>query len=118
MQKTHGILAALLSLLMLLTMVAGAREKKKKDKSEDTIYGTIGCSIPAPPPPKGSSQTPADSVALCLARQGKAVIVEDGSRNETLIDNPDAVIGYEGHRVSVSGYTNGDSFHIVSLRTI
>jgi hypothetical protein len=132
MQRVLRISRAIVLIsLMLLVAVAGAREKKKqKTKPEDTIFGTIGCSVPAPPPtpppalapgsppPPPRPPVPADSISLCLARKGKAVIVEDGTQNSTPIENPDAVSDYEGHRVSISGYMNGDAFHVVSLRII
>jgi hypothetical protein len=46
------------------------------------------------------------------------MIVEDGTQSSTAIENPEAVSDYEGHHVSISGYMNGDSFHVVSLRII
>lgn len=109
-----------LPLLMALTTMAGAGDKKPpKPTPESTLYGTVSCSIPPPPPDpaKAGAQTP-DSVQLCLARKGKVVIVDEVTRNGTPIENPDTVKGYEGHRVSMSGYMNGDSFHVISLRTI
>ncbi|MGA8490751.1 MAG: hypothetical protein WB711_10035 [Terriglobales bacterium] len=131
MRKTLAMsTVAMLILLMLLAAVSGAREKKKKETAETTIYGTIGCSVPAPPPPPppvlppGSPPpppqppAPADSIDLCLARKGKAVIVEDGTQTSTALENPEAVRDYEGHRVSISGYMNGELFHVVSLRII
>jgi hypothetical protein len=116
MRKVTSI-AVLLILLMLLTATAGARRKKSK-QSEDTLYGTIGCSIPPAPPAPGAQPNPADSIALCLARKGKAVIVQDGSQDAIPIENPDAVGDQEGHRVSISGYMNGESFHVISLRIL
>jgi hypothetical protein len=111
-------IAVLVALLMLLAATAGAGHKKPKEKSEDTLYGTIGCSIPPAPPAKGAPPNPADSIALCLTRKGKAVIVQDGGQDAIPIENPDAVGDQEGHRVSISGYMNGDSFHVISLRIL
>jgi hypothetical protein len=117
MRRALGMSAAVVLTLLMLLVAAGAREKKKQ-KPEDTIYGTIGCSVPPAPPAAGAPPNPADSIALCIARKGKAVIVQDGGQTATPIENPDAVGDYEGHRVSISGYMNGDSFHVVSLRII
>lgn len=108
-----------LTLLTLVTTMAGARHKKTKEKKEeDTLYGTIGCSIPPAPPAKGAPPNPTDSIALCLVRHGKAVIVQDGGQDAMMIDNPEAVEDQEGHRVSISGYMNGESFHVVSVRIL
>ena len=118
MQKPLRVSAAVaLTLLMLLSTASVARENKKK-KPENTIYGTIGCSVTPPAPAPGAPAKPTDSIALCLGRHGKAVIVDDDSRTAIPIENPDAVGGYEGHRVSISGYMNGESFHVVSLRIL
>ncbi len=106
------------ALLMVLLSAAVARNKKTKKQPEDTIYGTVTCTIAQPPPPPGTASAPRDSVQLCLDRKGLVVIAPDGSKNGVTIDNPDAVKGYEGHHVSVSGYTKGDNFYIVSLRVI
>lgn len=111
--------AVLLALLTLLVATAGAREKKKYKEKEDTIYGMIGCSIPPVAPAPGKPPNPMDTTALCLARKGQAVIVQDGGQTATPIENPEAMGGeYEGHRVSLSGYMNGQSFHVISVRVL
>src|SRR5437016_624026 len=95
--------------LAVLTMAAVAEDKSKKNKKdpkpipEDTIYGTIACSVPAPPPDpiKAGAQTP-DSNQLCVTRGGRVVIVDETNKNPVPIDNPDVVKEYLGHRVSTS----------------
>ena len=109
----------LLFLVCLATASIAGDKKVQKPKTEDTLYGTVSCSVPAPPPDpaKAGAQTP-DSVQLCLARRGKVVIVDDVTKNGIPIENPDTVKGYEGHRISSSGYMHGDSFHVISVRTL
>jgi len=110
--------AVFTTLLTVLLPTAVAGNKKTKKQPEDTIYGTVTCTVAQPPPPPGTASAPRDSVQLCLDRKGLVVIAPDGSKNGVTIDNPDAVKGYEGHHVSVSGYTKGENFYIVSLRVI
>lgn len=117
MQKAVLRSTALLLTLLMLLLAADAREKKKQ-KPEDTVYGTVSCSIPQPPPLKGAPPNSADSIALCLGRHGTAVIIDDVTRLPLPIENPDTLEGYEGHRVSVSGFMNGQNFHVVSLRVL
>lgn len=108
-----------LLLLVALTAYAAAGTKPKKPEAEVTRYGTIGCSIPAPPPdPAKAGAQIQDTVDLCIARAGKVVIVDDVTKDLTPIENPQTVKGYEGKRVSTSGWMNGDNFHVISLRHI
>jgi len=106
------------ALLMILLSAAVARDKRTKKPGEDTVYGTVTCTVPLPPTAPGAAPAPPDSVQQCLARKGLIVIAPDGSKNGLTVDNPDAVKGYEGHHVSVSGYTKGEAFYIVSVRVI
>jgi hypothetical protein len=105
------------ALFMVLLTPAVARKKIRK-KGEDTIYGTVSCTVPLPPAAPGATPAPPDSVQQCLGRKGTVVIAPDGNRNGVTVDNPDAVKGYEGHHVSVSGYSKGESFYVVSVRVI
>jgi hypothetical protein len=124
MRKTLILSAVVATLLLILVAAAVAADKKP---TETTLYGTISCSVPpAPPPPPvvppDPTKPPAppvpDTVALCLARSGKVVIVDDVTKNLTPLENPDSVKGYEGRRASISGYMNGDSYHVISVRRI
>jgi hypothetical protein len=106
-------------LLLLTVLTAAAGTNPKNPTAEVTRYGIIGCSIPAPPPdPAKAGAQIQDTVDLCLARSGKVVIVDDVTKNLTPIENPQTVKGYEGKRVSTSGWMNGDNFHVISLRHI
>lgn len=119
MHKVDLTAAFVVLLMALLPVAVAAKDKKnEKPKVEDTIYGVVGCSVPAPAPPPGATQTPPDSAQQCLGRHGTIVIVEEPRRDEVRIENPDAIKEYNGHRVSASGYMNGESFHIVSVREI
>jgi hypothetical protein len=111
-------LAVSTALLMILLAPALARDKKVRKKGEDTIYGTVTCTVPVPPVAPGAPPAPLDSVQQCLGRKGLIVIAPDGNKNGITVDNPDVVKGYEGHHVSVSGYTKGETFYIVSVRVI
>jgi hypothetical protein len=106
------------ALLMILPTAAVARKQKTKKPGEDTIYGTVTCTVPLPPHVQGAPMPPPDSVQQCLGRKGLIIIAPDGNKNGVTVDNPDAVKGYEGHHVSVSGYTKGESFYIVSVRVL
>ncbi|HWY54577.1 MAG TPA: hypothetical protein VNZ03_08945 [Terriglobales bacterium] len=106
------------ALLMILPVVAVARKQKIKKEGEDTIYGTVTCTVPPPPYAPGTPVPPPDSVKQCLDRKGLVVIAPDGNKNGVTIDNPDVVRGYEGHHVSVSGYSKGETFYIVSVRVL
>lgn len=59
-----------------------------------------------------------NTVRDCLANGGKVVIRPDAGHGDIPIENPEAIKGHEWHRVSISGYMNGSSFHIMSLRSI
>jgi hypothetical protein len=108
-----------IALLIVLLAVSFAEDKRNaKRMVEDTIYGTVTCTIAPPPPPPGATQTLPDSTKQCLARHGSIVIIEEPRRDAIPIENPDAVNGYEGRRISASGYKNGDNFHIISVRVI
>jgi hypothetical protein len=72
---------------------------------------------PAAPAP-GATQLPPDSIQQCLDRKGKVVILSEEDGKGIPIENPDPLRGHDGHRVSASGYMNGDSFHVISVRTI
>jgi len=111
--------SAAVALLMVLPVVATAKDKKKPTpKGEDTVYGTVGCTVPPPPPPPGATQTPPDSAEQCLGRHGAIVIIEEPRRDQIRIENPEVVKAFDGQRVSASGYMNGESFHVVSVRGI
>lgn len=111
-------ITVLLTLLVLFVATADARRKKVREKGEDTIYGTMACSVPPPAPAPGAPPNSADTVAMCLARHGQAVIIDDDAHTAIPIENPDAVGEHQGHRVSLSGYMNGESFHVISLRNL
>ena|ERR1700693_5258319 len=111
-------IAVFTALLMILPVAAVARKQKTKKPGEDTIYGTVTCTVPVPPHAPGTPAPPPDSVKQCLDRKGLIVIAPDGNKNGVTVDNPDVVKGYEGHHVSVSGYTKGESFYIVSVRVL
>jgi hypothetical protein len=112
-------LSAIACLLLLFALFAAAGSKAPKPGAEVTRYGTISCSIPPPPPdPAKAGAQIQDTVDLCIARSGKVVIVDDVTKNLTPIENPETVKGYEGKRVSTSGWMNGDNFHVISLRHI
>jgi hypothetical protein len=72
---------------------------------------------PAAPAP-GATQRPTDSIQQCLDRRGKVVILSEEDGKGIPVENPDPLRGHEGHRVSASGYMNGDSFHVISVRII
>lgn len=112
MQRGWVHISLSITLLVILAVAAFAGPKP----GEATIDGTVSCSVA--PPPKVSPTGPSDTVQDCLDRGGAVVIVEDGKDHGIAIDNPNAVKGYEGRRVSVSGYRKGDSFHVVSMRII
>jgi hypothetical protein len=120
MRKIRVIGATTLTgfLLLIAVFAIAGDNKNKKPTPEDTLYGTITCSIPAPPPPPKATGTPADTVDLCLARKGLIMIINPDDRTSMAIENPDTVKGYEGHKISVSGYLNGATFHVVSLRIL
>jgi len=108
-----------IALLTVLLAVAGANGRKKTNQTpEDTVLGTVSCTVAAPRPPAGATQTPPDSVQLCLDRHGVIVVIQEPRDEAIPIDNPETLKGYEGRRVSVSGYKNGDNFHIISVRII
>ena len=120
MQKALTMSAVVsLPLLIALTAAVAGGQTAPKPTQEVTIYGIVSCSIPPPPPDpaKAGAQIP-DSVQLCLARHGKVVIIDEYTQKAVPIENPDTVKGYEGHRISTSGYMNGDSFHVISVRII
>jgi len=128
-RKAMTLYAAVPTLLLILLAAAIAGDKTTQKPTEITLYGTVSCSIPpAPPPPPAAPPDPTkpptpqvpDRVDLCLARHGKVVLVDDVTKNQTPIENPDPVKGYEGRRISTSGYMNGasDSFHVISVRRI
>jgi hypothetical protein len=128
MRKAASLFAVLPALLLILIAAATAADKTQKP-TEITLYGTVSCSIPpAPPPPPVAPPDPTkppappvpDTVDLCLARHGKVVLVDDVTKNQTPIQNPDPVKGYEGRRISTSGYMNDvdQSFHVISVRRI
>src|SRR6202521_1314031 len=97
--------AVFTALLIILPVAAIARKQKTKKPGEDTIYGTVTCTVPFPPQAPGAAPAPPDSVQQCLGRKGLIVIAPDGNKNGVTVDNPDIVKGYEGHHVSVSGYS-------------
>jgi hypothetical protein len=128
-RKAMTLYAAVPTLLLMLLAAAIAGDKTTQKPTEITLYGTVSCSIPpAPPPPPAAPPDPTkpptpqvpDTVDLCLARRGQVVLVDDVTKNQTTIENPDPVKGYEGRRISTSGYMNGvgNSFHVVSVRRI
>lgn len=120
MQKALRLSAvACVLLLIVLPTTAVAGSKTAKPTAEVTLYGTIGCSIPPPPPDpaKAGAQIP-DSIDLCIARKGKVVLIDEVTKNAIPIENPETVKGYEGKRVSTSGWMNGENFHLISLRHI
>ena len=120
MQKALRLSAvACLLLLLALSSTAVAGSKPPKPTAEVTLYGIIGCSIPAPPPdPAKAGAQIQDSIDLCIARKGTVVLIDDVTKHAIPIENPETVKGYEGKRVSTSGWMNGDNFHLISLRHI
>lgn len=75
----------------------------------------------------GTSPAPAQNLLLtkpvatlkdCLSHGGQVVLLVDGAQKGIVIDNPEAIKGHEWHRLSLSGYTRGDAFHVISVRMI
>lgn len=120
MQKALRLsVVACVLLLMALSPTAVAGSKTPKPTAEVTLYGIISCSIPPPPPDpaKAGAQIP-DSIDLCIARKGQVVLIDEATNHGIPIENPETVKGYEGKRVSTSGWMNGENFHLISLRHI
>jgi len=138
---------ALTLLVLFLTTVmgwAGRREKEKKAATkEQTLYGSISCTVakdatpkpggngsaptpgangvPQAPVPNGGPQTaakPINTVQDCLANGGKVMIAAEPDQVPLAIENPEALRGHEWHRLSISGYMSGDAFHIMSVRVL
>jgi hypothetical protein len=138
------IKAALLTCIALLigfltVGVAMAGKKEKATQKDETILGAVACDAvaPKPPPiipgPNGVPQPPdatqptpgapvlpppPSTVRDCIAQGGRVVFHPDVGRTDLVIENPDLVRGHEWHRVSITGYPNGNFFHLVSLRAI
>jgi hypothetical protein len=141
MTKARIICVAFLITFFTISLALGAR--KETTKKDETILGATSCTVaavkapvPAPganPPqaatpdgsvPPSSATTvvpppqPITTVKACLANGGKVVIVADGEHEALPIENPDVISGHEWQRLSISGYRNGYSFHVISVRRI
>jgi hypothetical protein len=133
-------LACFALLIAFLTIgVALAGKKEKATQKDETLLGTMSCTVavakhatpipgpngvPLPPDPTQPAPganvvpPPPSSVRDCLAKGGQVTFHPDGGRTDLVIENPDLVKGHEWHRVSITGYPSGNSFHIMSLRSI
>jgi hypothetical protein len=83
--------------------------------------------VPQAPGGDATSPAPAQNLSLtkpvvtlndCLSHGGQVVMLVDGTQKGIVIDNPEAIKGHEWHRLSISGYTRGSAFHIISVRII
>jgi hypothetical protein len=83
--------------------------------------------LPQPPGGDGTAPNPAQNLLVskpvvtlkdCLTHGGQVVLLPDGTPKPIIIDNPEAIKGHEWHRLSISGYTRGTAFHIISVRII
>lgn len=116
MKKSTLILALMLAPMLLLD--AGGREKPqdKNAVQDTTLYGYISDSICGA---KGATSSHYECMMQCLAKGAKPVIISEPDNAVVNIDNPQAIVGHEGHRVSVTGdILTNESFHIRSLRIL
>ena len=134
------LLACIALLVAFLTVgVAVAGKKEKATQKDETLLGTVACTVAAPRPatpipgpngvplPPDPTQPapganvlppPPSTVRECLTKGGQVTFHPDGGRTDLVIENPDLVKGHEWHRVSITGYPSGNVFHIISLRSI
>ena len=65
---------------------------------------------------KHAAATAADQKCIEKCMQGGAAPVFVSGDKVYKIDNPDAVKGHEGHKVTVTGKMEGDSIHVDSVK--
>ena len=79
----------------------------------ETLNGTISeehCGA------KHASATEADQACVKKCMEGGSAAVFVSGEKVYKIENPDAVKGHEGHRVSIDGKLTGDSVHVDSVK--
>jgi hypothetical protein len=129
--------ALLIAFLTVDTALAG--KKEKATPKDETIVGSVSCTIapprpvtpipgpngvPLPPDPTQPAPganvlpPPPGTVRECVGKGGQVTFHPDNARTDLVIENPDLVKGHEWHRVSITGYPIGNAFHIMSLRAI
>lgn len=67
---------------------------------------------------KGASASHADCTKKCEDAGAKLVIVNDKDQSIVNVDNQDALMGHEGHYVSVTGTMSGDSMHVDKVKML
>ncbi|HTS07356.1 MAG TPA: hypothetical protein VMP68_17370 [Candidatus Eisenbacteria bacterium] len=67
---------------------------------------------------KGANAGAEACTKKCLAAGAKMVVVTDGDQKILMVDNPDALKGHEGHHMSITGTTKGDSIHVDSMKML
>jgi hypothetical protein len=102
-------------LLLLLMVLCVAFMMIGVAMADDTINGYVSdssCGV------KGANADHAACAKKCVAKGAKLVIVTDGDQKVLTVDNPDALVGHEGHHVAISGTTSGDSVHVGSVKML
>jgi uncharacterized protein YqfA (UPF0365 family) len=106
--KKALLACTLLSISVLMVQVVLAA-------GEQTLYGYVSCSMCGA---KGATESHRDCMEKCLAKGADVVLVTDDDHHLVRIENPDTVSGHHAHRVALSGYMNGDVFHVISIRIL
>lgn len=67
---------------------------------------------------KGANPNAAECTKKCIEEGATMVVVTDGDQRVLTVENPDALTGYEGHHLAVTGHVNGDSVHVESVKML
>jgi len=119
-----------ISLVLCLMLAIGAVAKSKTAASKDqSVTGWVSETTCATQPgaravvswfrshPAGAGQP---CVRKCIAQGATPVIITDGANKVLKVENPDAVKGYEGHHVRVTGHTDAGkgAIHVAELKML
>jgi hypothetical protein len=67
---------------------------------------------------KGANAGAAECTKKCIKAGASMVVVTDGDQKILTVDNPDALIGHEGHHIAVTGHVDGDKIHVESAKML
>jgi hypothetical protein len=107
--KRIGLILFAASVMFAMTAMADDMGKSM------TVNGWVSDSVCGV---KGANEGAADCTKKCLAKGAKVVIVTDGDQKVLMVDNPDKLMGHEGHHIAVTGSVKGDSIHVDSMKML